>query len=182
MKTIICGMSLAACASMSIGAQAGTFSVWLPSLQDGQLSDAQFSSTGSCTGRNLSPAVRWTDPPAGTQSLTLTINDIDARTGFGWWHWAVANISPNVNTLQEGAGVGSSSLPRGAEMVRNDAGAPRFGGVCPPEGTRHRYRITVTALSVPYLELPEAATPAMMALLSSGFVLGRAETIATATR
>ena len=32
----------------------------------------------SCIGKNISPALAWTEPPAGTQSLALIVDDPDA--------------------------------------------------------------------------------------------------------
>jgi phosphatidylethanolamine-binding protein (PEBP) family uncharacterized protein len=40
-----------------------------------------------CTGKNISPALRWSGAPNGTQSFALLVHDPDAPTGLaGWWH------------------------------------------------------------------------------------------------
>ena len=45
----------------------------------------------SCKGRNISPALAWNEPPAGTQSFTLIVDDPDAPMGT-WVHWVLFNI------------------------------------------------------------------------------------------
>jgi Raf kinase inhibitor-like YbhB/YbcL family protein len=45
----------------------------------------------SCIGKNISPALAWTEPPAGTQSFALIVDDPDAP-GRTWVHWVLFNI------------------------------------------------------------------------------------------
>ena len=45
----------------------------------------------SCTGKNISPALTWSEPPAGTQSFALIVDDPDAPMG-AWVHWVLYNI------------------------------------------------------------------------------------------
>jgi hypothetical protein len=45
----------------------------------------------SCDGEDVSPALQWTDPPAGTQSLALILDDPDAPGGT-WVHWVLFNL------------------------------------------------------------------------------------------
>ena len=35
----------------------------------------------SCIGKNISPALTWSNPPAGTQSFALIVDDPDAPAG-----------------------------------------------------------------------------------------------------
>jgi Raf kinase inhibitor-like YbhB/YbcL family protein len=74
----------------------------------------------------------------------------------------VANLPANVNELPDGAGDGSD-LPGGALTLRNDAGQRRYIGAAPPAGHGpHRYYITVAAVDVDKLDLPDDATPAFL--------------------
>lgn len=122
-----------------------------------------FSGFG-CTGANQSPALSWTEPPAGTRSLAVTIYDPDAPTGSGWWHWVVFNLPADTRGLPAGAGDPEKpTLPAGAAQSRTDFGTPGYGGPCPPQGDKpHRYVVTVHALKVDNLPLPSDTSGAMV--------------------
>ncbi|MBE0589398.1 MAG: YbhB/YbcL family Raf kinase inhibitor-like protein [Hydrogenophaga sp.] len=147
------------------GAQAQAFEVRSPSLTpDLRLTQAHVFSGFGCEGGNQSPALTWTQPPEGTESLAITVHDPDAPTGSGWWHWVVYNLPPQTTQLPADAGrADGQGLPAGAVQGRTDYGSTGFGGACPPAGDApHRYRFTVHALKVPRLELPAEASPAMV--------------------
>lgn len=113
-----------------------------------------------CNGQNLSPALEWTNPPAGTKSFAVTMYDPDAPTGSGWWHWVMYNIPGSTTGLVTGAGNGRNA-PRGSEQGRTDFGSKGYGGPCPPVGDKpHHYHITVFALKVDKLDVPGDATAA----------------------
>ena len=109
---------------------------------------AQVFNGMGCRGKNESPALNWTDPPAGTRSLALTVYDPDAPTGSGWWHWIVINLPPSLRKLPLKAGDPQvPNLPPGAMQIRTDAGHPGYGGPCPPVGHGpHRYWFRLYAL------------------------------------
>ncbi len=77
----------------------------------GQIAEAQVFNGFGCKGGNLSPALSWSNPPAGTQSFALLMHDPDAPTGSGWWHWVVYNIPASVSSLPAGAGDPQKNLP-----------------------------------------------------------------------
>lgn len=145
--------------------QADDFTVSSPSFSAAApLPERHVLDSFGCRGQNLSPALRWDHPPAGTRSFAVTLYDPDAPTGSGWWHWVVVDISADQRALPEGAGnAGRPGLPAGALQGRTDYGAPGYGGACPPEGAPpHRYVLTVHALKVERLGVPPDASPAMM--------------------
>ena len=92
----------------------------------------------ACDGEDISPALSWSGPPAGTRSLALIVDDPDApRATFT--HWLAWNIEPEAGELAEG-----ESAP--AEG-RNDFGIGGWSGPCPPPGHgQHRYFFRLHAL------------------------------------
>src|SRR5258705_5008696 len=84
-----------------------------------------------CNGQNLSPALEWANPPAGTKSFAVTMYDPDAPTGSGWWHWVMYNIPASTTGLVAGAGNGRNA-PRGSDQGRTDFGSKGYGGPCSP--------------------------------------------------
>jgi hypothetical protein len=113
-----------------------------------------------CGGQNLSPALQWSNAPAGTKSFAVTMYDPDAPTGSGWWHWVMYNIPASTTSLADGAGNGRNA-PSGSAQGMTDFGTKGYGGPCPPVGDKpHHYHITVFALKVDKLDVPGNATSA----------------------
>lgn len=124
----------------------------------GQLTMKQEFNGFGCSGENISPELSWSDAPAGTKSFAVTIYDPDAPTGSGWWHWIVYNIPSSASNIVSNASA-EGTLPKGSVESTTSYGVAGFGGACPPKGDRaHRYIITLYALDVEKLELPEDAT------------------------
>ena len=92
----------------------------------------------ACTGRNISPALAWNEPPAGTQSFALIMDDPDAP-GRTWVHWVLFNIPANTRSLPENTDAGAIFVGK------NSWGNLGYGGPCPPSGT-HRYFFKLYAL------------------------------------
>ncbi|HEY6241921.1 MAG TPA: YbhB/YbcL family Raf kinase inhibitor-like protein [Burkholderiales bacterium] len=117
--------------------------------------DQVFNGFG-CSGRNISPALKWSGAPADTKSFALLVHDPDAPTGgAGWWHWLVVNIPPSATGLPNDAGTPDGSrLPSGGVQIDTDFGSPGWGGPCPPVGDKpHRYNFTLYALKVDRLDV-----------------------------
>jgi Raf kinase inhibitor-like YbhB/YbcL family protein len=146
-------------------AAAAAFRIELPTIKpDSTLSDAQVFNGFGCSGKNISPAVKWSDAPSGTRSFAVTVYDPDAPTGSGWWHWLVYDIPASSIGLPEHAGdADGKRLPAGAVQGRTDFGTVGFGGACPPAGDKpHRYVFTVYALKTDKIDVPAAAPAAMV--------------------
>jgi Raf kinase inhibitor-like YbhB/YbcL family protein len=122
-----------------------------------------FNGSG-CAGPNISPEFHWSDAPSGTKSFAITIFDLDAPTGGGWWHWVIFNIPGTILELPAGAGnKDSKRLPPASVQCRNDYGELGYGGPCPPPGSIHRYLVKVSALNVEKLPFGSETPPAKMA-------------------
>jgi Raf kinase inhibitor-like YbhB/YbcL family protein len=153
------------------------FTVQSPDLQNGgTVAPAQVFNGFGCTGRNISPALSWSGAPATTKSYALTIYDPDAPTGSGFWHWVVYDIPAQTTSLPPGAGaLASTLLPAGAKQARSDFGTAAYGGPCPPQGDRpHHYILTVSALDVAPLPVPDNPTPAVVGFTVHFHVVGTA--------
>jgi Raf kinase inhibitor-like YbhB/YbcL family protein len=98
----------------------------------------------SCNGEDISPPLAWGDPPEGTQSLTLIMDDPDAPAGT-WVHWIVFNLPMDVRTLPENMPAGMKFGDVAATFGVNSWGRNEYGGPCPPSGT-HRYFFKLYAL------------------------------------
>lgn len=169
---LLCTFGLSAVVSLSVHA----LELSSPDLSNEKvLGNAQVYQGFGCSGGNVSPALSWSDVPAGTKSFAITAYDPDAPTGSGWWHWTAYDLHASLRTLPAGAGkVGA--LPGGAKQGRNDYGSNDFGGACPPQGDKpHRYIFTVFALKVDKLEVPADASAALI-----GYML-HANKLATAS-
>ncbi len=113
-----------------------------------KIADEQVFAGFGCSGKNVSPALKWSGAPAGTKSFALMIYDPDAPTGSGFWHWVVADIPPETTELPKGAGdVKAGKMPAGAIQSRTDFGVPGYGGPCPPQGDpAHHYHFMLFAV------------------------------------
>ncbi len=107
--------------------------------QQGAAIDAIYT----CDGENISPAVSWLSPPAGTVEVAIALVDDSALDGDSpFVHWVVAGIDPNDITVLEG------DVPLGSVQAVNSFGSVGYDGPCPPEGDEaHVYRLTVYALN-----------------------------------
>src|SRR5437660_7102350 len=52
-------------------------------------------------GKDISPPLKWADPPAATKSFALIADDPDAPRGT-WVHWVLFNLPPDTRSLDEG--------------------------------------------------------------------------------
>lgn len=154
-----------------------SFDVTSKDIIKGELSDVKFMSGdfGIEGGQDISPEVSWSGAPTDTKSFVVTLYDPDAPTGSGFWHWAVANIPASVKELPQDAGnKNNSNLPSGAIQLPNDARAKKYIGAAPPKGHGvHHYFLTVWALDIEKVAIPEDSTPAFLGFNMFGHVLAR---------
>jgi Raf kinase inhibitor-like YbhB/YbcL family protein len=153
----------------------GRFRVVAPDLSSqGRITLSHVYNGMGCSGQNISPALQWYNPPAGTRSYAVTAYDPDAPTGSGWWHWVMYNIPAGTTGLPAGAGNGRNA-PRGSAQGQTDFGTKGYGGPCPPVGDRpHHYQFTVFALKVDRLDIPGNATAAYVGFNLNANKLGTA--------
>jgi len=131
----------------------------------------------SCMGRNISPALTWSDPPAGTQSFALIVDDPDAPMGT-WVHWLLYNIPTDRRGLQEDLPVtGKNVDPEAIYVGKNSSGNIGYDGPCPPSGT-HRYYFKLYALDTAINLLPGATRDKILQEME-GHILAQGELMGT---
>jgi Raf kinase inhibitor-like YbhB/YbcL family protein len=110
-------------------------------FQNGEPIPTQFT----CDGADQTPMLNWSDPPAGTKSFALVIDDPDAPGGT-FRHWGVFDIPGSARSIGGGQRIGTE--------VHNDFGKPGYGGPCPPKGHGpHHYHFKLFALNTDRLNI-----------------------------
>jgi Raf kinase inhibitor-like YbhB/YbcL family protein len=134
----------------------------------------------SCDGQDISPPLAWSDPPAGTQSFALIMDDPDAPVGT-WDHWILFNIPANMRELSENLPLDAKNQDPDAIFVgSNSWGRADYGGPCPPSGT-HRYFFRLFALDTTISLLP-GASKGELSNAMEGHILALTELMGTFTR
>ncbi len=110
-------------------------------FQDGQPIPTEYS----CDGADQAPRLSWGEPPPGTKSFALVIDDPDAPSGT-FRHWGVFDIPASARSIGGGQRIGTE--------VANDFGKAGYGGPCPPRGHGpHHYHFKLFALDIGSLGL-----------------------------
>jgi Raf kinase inhibitor-like YbhB/YbcL family protein len=173
---IVAVILLSSCSSAtSTPTPEGNMSLELKSdaFANGQSIPAKYS----CIGKNISPALTWNDPPAGTQSFALIMDDPDAPGGT-WVHWVLYNIKPDWRSLQEDLPMTGKNIdPNAVFFGTNSSGNIRYDGPCPPSGT-HRYYFKLYALDTQIGLLPGATKEKILEQMQ-GHILAQGELIGT---
>ncbi|WP_303905555.1 YbhB/YbcL family Raf kinase inhibitor-like protein [Thiohalomonas denitrificans] len=130
----------------------------------------------TCDGKDLPPALHWSNLPPSTHSLALIMDDPDAPDPTApqrtWVHWVLFNIPPTSDGLPE---AGQKELPSGTQVGINDWQRPGYGGPCPPIG-RHRYYFKLYALDIKLEGLNEP-TKSDLEKAMQGHMLDHAELV-----
>jgi Raf kinase inhibitor-like YbhB/YbcL family protein len=150
-----------------------SFEISSPAFANGEPIPSDFS----CAGRDISPTLTWTEPPAGTQSFALIMDDPDAPSG-SWVHWIIFNIPASTRNLAEGMPT-DPKLSDGSLQGKISSGTSGYHGPCPPSGT-HRYFFKLYALNT-MLDLPTNARKEDLSSAMEGHILANAELMGTFT-
>lgn len=153
-------------------ALAAPLTVRLPAVVQGASIPAEYTCTAT-DGNGVSPQVVW-QAPAGTQSVTLIVDDPDAPGGT-FVHWVVYNIPPTQLGIARDIHAEDKTVKQGL----NSFGNASWGGPCPPVGKgSHRYYFRVYALDTVLALEPGATREAVDTamedhVLASGALMGR---------
>jgi Raf kinase inhibitor-like YbhB/YbcL family protein len=149
-------------------------------FQDGGQIPVKFSQAaqGVAPGEGFSPAISWTNTPAGTQSFVLNMHDLDVarnKTSDDQAHWVVWNIPASATGLPEGVPKGSQR-PDGSFQV--SATGPMYRGPgAAATGPMHHYMFEIYALDAKVEVQPAAdafETRANVFKAMQGHILGKA--------
>jgi Raf kinase inhibitor-like YbhB/YbcL family protein len=130
-------------------------------------------------GEDLSPPLKWTDPPDGTRGLALVCEDPDAPRKT-WSHWVIFNLPAESRELAEGM-PHLATLPNGTAQGVNDFGDVGYDGPAPPPGKPHRYFFRLYALDRK-LALPADADQERLRRTMEGHILAESHLMGTYAR
>jgi Raf kinase inhibitor-like YbhB/YbcL family protein len=133
----------------------------------------------TCNGANVSIPLSWTDPPEGTKSFALIVEDPDAPSGT-FVHWVLYDLSGDVSVLAEKIPP-NRVLDNGAKQGVNDFHKIGYRGPCPPQGHTHRYVFTLYALDRMTGLLPGATKEQLLRAIQE-HILAEAQLIGTYAR
>ncbi len=134
----------------------------------------------SCDGDDISPPLAWSEPPVGTESLALIMDDPDAPVGT-WDHWILFNIPADKGELEENLPVTGKNQDPGSIFVGNNSwNRSDYGGPCPPGGT-HRYFFKLYALDTTLSFLPGVKKDDLLNAME-GHILAETHLMGTFTR
>jgi Raf kinase inhibitor-like YbhB/YbcL family protein len=146
----------------------------ITAFADGSEIPAKYTQAGNQT----SPAITWTNAPAGTVTFLLHMHDLEVsrnHTSDDQLHWLVWNIPGTANGLPEGVPAGAQ-LQNGAYQI--SASGPVYRGPgAPAAGPRHHYTFELIALDTKLDVQPGAdafETRANVMKAIQGHILGKA--------
>jgi Raf kinase inhibitor-like YbhB/YbcL family protein len=152
----------------------------IPAWQDGQQIPVKFTQAGE----QVSPELKWSNVPAGTQSFVVNMLDPDVSVQRGTEtqpHWIVWSIPASATGLPEGVKPGAEQ-PDGMRQI--SASGPQYRGPgAAASGPLHHYTFEVYALDTKIDVAPAAAEQPVAAALATraavmkamqGHVIGKA--------
>jgi Raf kinase inhibitor-like YbhB/YbcL family protein len=133
----------------------------------------------SCADPNAAtPALQWSDPPAGTVSFAVIMHDTDAAPAKGTMdvtHWIFWNVPASSTSLA--GNVKPDTSPDGIVQGKNVRNVNGYQPPCPPPGgAPHHYIFEIYALDAK-LNLPAGSPRADLLKAMDGHVIGKATSI-----
>ncbi|HKV54598.1 MAG TPA: YbhB/YbcL family Raf kinase inhibitor-like protein [Candidatus Binataceae bacterium] len=150
-------------------AQNQALSITSPAFRNGDTIPTRYT----CSGENISPALKWNDVPQKTESIALIVDDPDAPNGM-FVHWVFFNLPAGAGGLPEN--VRPSKTAEGGTQGLNGRGQVGYTGPCPPPGAPHHYHFRLYALDRK-LSLNSAAGASEVESGLKGHVLAASELV-----
>ncbi len=122
------------------------FTISSPSFANGGLLPVKYTTD---VAKSVFPPIAWVNPPAGTKSFVLIMDDPTPKNVATWGHattnWCVFNIPDTCRSISEGINL-FYKLPDGANIANNELGQPQYGPPSPPSGEAHTYSFRLYAI------------------------------------
>jgi Raf kinase inhibitor-like YbhB/YbcL family protein len=130
-------------------------------------------------GENVSPPLRWSEPPPGARELAVVVEEADETDGQPAVHWLLYGIPPEVRELPEGV-ERSGELDDTSSIMPGMTSTGHLGwdGPQPSVDGTHQLRFRLYALDAPLGAEPGLATDELLEAIA-GHVVGEAELVAT---
>jgi Raf kinase inhibitor-like YbhB/YbcL family protein len=168
--------------SAAVGAQTPqTITVTSPTIKAGERIPADHTADG----KNVSPALRWTNAPAGTKEFALILDDPDVPMPQPFVHWVIYKIPGTAKGLPENIPI-DAAAPMPSEIAGAVQGLsgfrrPIYRGPAPPPGKPHNYHFTVYALDAA-LDLQPGLNKQQLLEAMKGHIIGQGELVAVYER
>jgi len=130
-------------------------------------------------GQDISPPLKWPDPPEGTKSFALICEDPDAPQET-FTHWVIFNM-PGVAWELSADVPREEGLANGTRQGINDFGKIGYAGPAPPPGQTHRYVFTLYALDR-LLDVQAACRKEQVLAATQDHILAEARLLGTYTQ
>ena len=133
---------------------------------------------GQCTGQNNFPKLAWQNPPLGTQSFAIVVDD---PSGGDWVHLNLFNISATVTNIPKTVGGGNvpdlsiyGTQGKNSWDGTGNSHSTGWAGPCPPSGS-HTYYFKIYALSMASITINNAKNRSQFDTAFSGTIIAAAE-------
>jgi hypothetical protein len=152
-----------ACATGAASAQQKVFTLTSTTFKDGSMlpmkaanSKANAPTNANCVGDNVSPQLSWANPPDGTKSFVLLMEDPEGRAPAGVHHMVTYGIAPTVTGFAEGEMSKPSDKFVGGKATQ---GTGFYNGPCTPANVQpHHYTFVLIATDLDPMELSPGLT------------------------
>jgi Raf kinase inhibitor-like YbhB/YbcL family protein len=141
-------------------------------------------------GKNISPELKWTNPPKEVKEFALLMDDPDApspkkpRKEGPWVHWVAAKIPAVRTQLPKNAGAAVPKEKKKKDFIegKNSWGNAWYDGPLPPKDSgKHRYVFRLYALDAE-LEVKSGLSKKDLMKKMKGHILGEATLMGTYER
>lgn len=148
--------------------QGPVFTLSSPAFANGEPVPATYT----CKELSFSPPLTWNEPPAGTKTFAVIIDDPDAG---GYTHWVVYNIPATSRGLPEHIANGQE-MENGGNQGHSSGTVFGYAGLCPP--SKHSYSFRLYALDI-VVEKAQGVTKNLLEAAIKNHILAQSELIGT---